>query len=774
MNIVILGYYNRQNLGDDLFQYVFEKFFETRYPDANVLYINPDDVKRISSETDIIIVGGGDIINNYFMEKIRILVDGLRCPIYAIGVGFPYPQLITPGYLDIFDVIVTRTKSVYPKLQEIMPGRSFYSPDLVRLMKPIPPKQSTNRIGIFFANSICPLDSPLIQKLADIVNGIASIGGRACFGKAYHVMLCALNTSNSPTEDDNLINEAIRKHVIYDNVTVERITLKPENVLEAFSTLKAAVCTRFHAHILCLMTGVPFVSLYSTNKVRDLLETEGLSHLGVEMTVDPSTLKPVNFNPQDVLNKFNALNKSGTAYKSVTHELEELENGVNNLLFYKPRFGVKLYKRSLCYIHRYANLDKYEMLKPGFFSKMSQDELDFISKAITFSLTRKTEDTFTWGLRQNLGREDFSLGDSVKWILDNKQSSFDNWDSNIKMEERKYNFKYFDPNILKGLHRSGWQYVVNELNKYNNPDGVIFDPYLDKTFGWEGEFYKKCGILPFRRNWMGVFHHTQNDSYSSNNIKSIVESDVFQESLKKCDGIVVLSQNLKNWLITKINVPIHVLYHPTEFQEKTWSYTSWESNNDKKVIHVGAWLRNCYSIYALPTPTNVRKCILKGKNMENYFPPEDFIDNLQKAFDIQIYDAKGICREGRQKGNKFIVGMIDNIKESLSKVKIIETLSNDEYDDLLAKNIVFLDLVDVSACNTLIECIVRNTPIVINRLPAVVEYLGFDYPLYYNTLEEATSHINNNEKIYSAYKYLKAKDKNFLKMETFIQNFQQI
>jgi len=87
---------------------------------------------------------------------------------------------------------------------------------------------------------------------------------------------------------------------------------------------------------------------------------------------------------------------------------------------------------------------------------------------------------------------------------------------------------------------------------------------------------------------------------------------------------------------------------------------------------------------------------------------------------------------------------------------------------------VFLDLIDVSACNTLIECIVRNTPIVINRLPAIVEYLGEDYPLYYNTLEEATSLINDDRKILEAYRYLKTKDKEFLKMETFMKKFLEI
>ena len=767
MNIVILGYYNRKNLGDDLFQHMFDKFFEARYPHAKILYINPDDVKRISSDTDIVIVGGGDIINNYFMEKISKLVEGLRCPIYAIGVGFPYPQLITSEYLDVFDVIVTRTKSIYPKLQEIMPGRSFYCPDLVRLMKPIPQKKTSNRVGIFFASSICSLDSPLIQKLADIVNGIACISGKGCGNKAYHVILYAMNTSNSLKEDDNRINKEIYKHVLYNNVTIETQEIKPENVLNVFSNLHAAVCTRFHAHVLCLMTGIPFVSLYSTNKVKDLLEAEGLLHRGVEMLVDHDTLKPISFNPQAVLRRFNSLSVKNTSYKNVDKELNAMENGINNLMFYKPRYGSKLYRHTLHSIHKYIGDNTN-------FSQMNSDDLDFVSKAITFAITRKTDDVFTWGLRQNLAKEDFSLKESIKWILGGVTKPFDNWDSKIPMDQRIYNFKYFDPNILKGLHRSGWQYVVGVLNDYTNPDGVIFDPYLDKTFGWEGEFYERCGILPFRKRWMGVFHHTQNESYSANNIKAIVESDVFKKSLKKCEGIVVLSQNLKNWLQTKIHVPIHVLYHPTEFPTKLWKYKLWKENVNKKVIHVGAWLRNCYSIYALPSPINVKKCILKGKNMENYFPPYNFLNDLQKAYNVELYDGMGICREGRQKGNKFIVGMIDHIKEEVTKVEVIETLSDEEYDDLLTNNIVFLDLIDVSACNTLIECIVRNTPIVINRLPAIVEYLGEDYPLYYNTLEEATSLINDDRKILEAYRYLKTKDKEFLKMETFMKKFLEI
>ena len=53
------------------------------------------------------------------------------------------------------------------------------------------------------------------------------------------------------------------------------------------------------------------------------------------------------------------------------------------------------------------------------------------------------------------------------------------------------------------------------------------------------------------------------------------------------------------------------------------------------------------------------------------------------------------------------------------------------------KNIAFLDLYDSSANNAIIECLARATPILVNPLPAVVEYLGQDYPFYFNDLDEA-------------------------------------
>ena len=92
------------------------------------------------------------------------------------------------------------------------------------------------------------------------------------------------------------------------------------------------------------------------------------------------------------------------------------------------------------------------------------------------------------------------------------------------------------------------------------------------------------------------------------------------------------------------------------------------------------------------------------------------------------------------------------------------------YDKLLTENIVFINLVDASAVNTVIECIVRETPIIINKIPAVVELLGENYPLYFTEKDmniKVYEMLKADRKILKAHKYLK----NMKKEKFFINNF---
>jgi hypothetical protein len=253
-------------------------------------------------------------------------------------------------------------------------------------------------------------------------------------------------------------------------------------------------------------------------------------------------------------------------------------------------------------------------------------------------------------------------------------------------------------------------------------------------------------IIPYTTKWVGFIHHTMYQDESNYNCIQLLKNKYFLESLNYCKGLIFLSKYLKDNFIklaemNNIKLPkvLISLYHPTEETNLLWNYKKWKG----EVIQVGSWMRDINAIYELKYN---KKYALVGKQMEN----------------------KYICY------NNIVATQQINPSEHIN---IISYLDNHQYDEILSKYVVFIKLFDASAVNTLIECIIRNTPIIINRLPAVVEYLGPNYPLYYNNIEEVPILLNIsffNNKIYKAHKYLRNMNKDFLKVENFIDKLKNI
>jgi hypothetical protein len=328
------------------------------------------------------------------------------------------------------------------------------------------------------------------------------------------------------------------------------------------------------------------------------------------------------------------------------------------------------------------------------------------------------------------------------------------------------------------------------------------DAYTDKTFGWYSDFYQKMGIIPFTKSWIGFIHHTFSpEGYTDNSAENIFINKHFIDSLATCRGIFVLSNDLKTKVEKRLQelnsiVPVYALFHPTEIPEdcKKFNIEKFLNNPDKKVIQIGGWLRDSYAIYKLPidsltynNPLKIKKAVLQGKAMENYFRPKKTL--LYMSHDLKNHNTdtkmtfcscRCTCRE-EWKGelcpcdresfpNKYNIGLLKTIEDNHKSVKILEHLNNDEYDELLTENIVFINLVDASAANTIIECIVRNVPIIVNKIPPVVEYLGKNYPCYYESLREAADKCTDPSMIQNAHEYLKNLDKSFLGIENFVDS----
>ena len=79
-------------------------------------------------------------------------------------------------------------------------------------------------------------------------------------------------------------------------------------------------------------------------------------------------------------------------------------------------------------------------------------------------------------------------------------------------------------------------------------------------------------------------------------------------------------------------------------------------------------------------------------------------------------------------------------------------------------------MVDCVANNIVLECIKYNTPIIIKKLPSIEEYLGTEYPLFFNDEKELEIFKDEEifiEKIKEATLYLKEMDKIHLTLESF-------
>lgn len=94
-----------------------------------------------------------------------------------------------------------------------------------------------------------------------------------------------------------------------------------------------------------------------------------------------------------------------------------------------------------------------------------------------------------------------------------------------------------------------------------------------------------------------------------------------------------------------------------------------------------------------------------------------------------------------------------------------------EYDDIITSNIMLLDFYDASANNSILELMRSKTPFFCRRLAATEEYLGQNYPMFFNNIEFVELLLKNDEYIRDLYQrtheYLLKMDMSDLDHEVF-------
>jgi hypothetical protein len=310
--------------------------------------------------------------------------------------------------------------------------------------------------------------------------------------------------------------------------------------------------------------------------------------------------------------------------------------------------------------------------------------------------------------------KEFLTGSKLAHI-GNKVNSIDRWPKKLFLEGLSKSF---------GQHRNSFKRLIEALRPlHNEAGGIRFIPFIERYFAWgadEGEA-ASTNPKPILQDWIGILHVPFDApkwfEYSTSP-EYIFTTELWRKSFPYCRGIICLTKDLERDLqFWYPDLPTLAVKFPTELDVICFDSVAYMKN--PKIVQAGDWLRRLQFIYEINAPMH-QKVFLKKLHTDHW---------LNREKDI-IGDFRG------------------------DFVKVMNYVSNEEYDHLLASSVVAIWLYGSAANNIVCECISRRTPLLVNPLPSVVEYLGREYPLYITKREEASKIINNHRLIKITHDYL--------------------
>ena len=278
-----------------------------------------------------------------------------------------------------------------------------------------------------------------------------------------------------------------------------------------------------------------------------------------------------------------------------------------------------------------------------------------------------------------------------------------------------------------GIHRHDFNRLTAALEPLIDDNADYgFVPFLEKYFVWgqgKGEA-RSSNPEPIDIPWIGYLHvpfeGPELDWAQNVRPESYMKTNLWQKSLKNCRGLICTTKELANqvraWLPT---IPSSSIPLPTDiWPERVFSFHNFALN--PRVAHLGSFWRNNLAIYELQCTAH-KAIVLKNKQHE-------------EALESQIAAAQ--------------------VSIDCDGVEQISYLDNADYDALLSNSVIISLMYGGAANNLVLECLVRSTPLLVNPLPGVVEYLGDSYPLYTSDVSAASRALRDNGRILAAHQYL--------------------
>lgn len=269
--ILHYGYFYEHNCGDDMFMQVLRILDRMFIPDHKICFRNQFKAREIRPG-DIVMFGGGDVINPYFLKDV---VAGVN-KIHAVSVGVPYKEFI--HLYELFHTVITRNPDDVPRIASRC-YRAAYFPDLGFLL----PRwwgsaggSGRDRIGISIPRNYYQKDSmdyvAILEFLARIIRAIQR---EFPTKEVWLIPFCI--QPDKHYENDRILNEQLAELCPGSNVFTPSLGGYIREVYDKVGEMELMICGRFHAHIFAICHGVPFVSISSSRKCRKLMQTIGIA-----------------------------------------------------------------------------------------------------------------------------------------------------------------------------------------------------------------------------------------------------------------------------------------------------------------------------------------------------------------------------------------------------------------------------------------------------------------------------------------------------------------
>lgn len=244
-------------------------------------------------------------------------------------------------------------------------------------------------------------------------------------------------------------------------------------------------------------------------------------------------------------------------------------------------------------------------------------------------------------------------------------------------------------------HFYGWGYIIETLKSR-----LIFDKNAPVLDTWADSYHDENQLYLLKNNqWVGILHSLTSESREFN-LNRFFSSRVYNKCRDNCMLLLTTSEHSRKYCLSKTSIPVKTLLHP---KPDTGHYFDLDFYLTQPILRHSGFF---------------------GRNIEYFI---SFNSNIQKV----IY-----C--DRPNRSKIYLNSLKNNQNIIFRDGYLQA---EDYINIFTRSIGFSFYDDCSASTAILEHIMTHTPVLVNRIPAIEEYLGKDYPMYIDDLPKNTDKL---------------------------------